>query len=88
MNSNLLKLLIVGFIFECVNSQSINLLSNTVFISWTNKGNVTSFYASANIGNGVSVNDAWLGIGLNTLSTMVFINQVFIWKLILCYFIF
>jgi hypothetical protein len=72
MNSNLLKLFIVGFVFEYTMSQSINLLSNTVFISWTNKGNVTSFYASANIGNAVNLNDAWFGIGLNTQSAMVF----------------
>lgn len=74
MNSNFLKLFILGLLIECAKSQSINLLENTIFISWTNKGFSTSFYASANIGNGISVNNAWLGIGLNTQSTMVFLS--------------
>jgi hypothetical protein len=71
MSSNLIKLLILGLAFVCVKSQNINLLSNAVFISWTNKGSITSFSATANIGNGVNVNDAWFGVGLNTQSAMV-----------------
>ena len=76
MNSNFLKLFLLGLLIECAKSESINLLENAIFISWTNKGFSTSFYASANIGNGVSVGNAWLSIGLNTQSTMVFLKLI------------
>ena len=72
MSSNLAKLILLGILIGCAASQSISLIDNTVTISWINKGDVTSFYATAAIGNGVSVSDAWLGIGLNPQSTMVF----------------
>jgi hypothetical protein len=74
MSSNLAKFFILGLLFECSKSQSINFLNNNVFISWTNKGSITSFYATANIGNGVSVGDVWFGIGLNNQSAMVFLD--------------
>ena len=71
MSSSLAKLILLGILIGCAASQSISLIGNTVTISWINKGDVTSFYATAAIGNGVVVSDAWLGIGLNPQSTMV-----------------
>ena len=75
MSSNLAKLILLGILIGCAASQSISLIDNTVTISWINKGDVTSFYATAAIGNGVSVSDAWLGIGLNSQAVMVFILE-------------
>ena len=72
-NSSLAKLLILGVLIGCAASQSISLISNTVTISWINKGDVTSFFATAVIGNGISAANAWLGIGLNAQSAMVFL---------------
>ncbi len=44
---------------------------NGVTISWENLGSRTVFNASSPLGNGVSVNNAWLGIGINTRTRMV-----------------
>jgi hypothetical protein len=42
-----------------------------VTISWENLGSRTVFNASSPLGNGVNVNNAWLGIGVNTRTGMV-----------------
>jgi hypothetical protein len=67
-----LAIFMLGVLINCSKSESISLINGTVSISWSNKGNVTSFYATAFFTN---VNDAWLGIGLNSQAVMVFILE-------------
>jgi hypothetical protein len=42
-----------------------------VSISWRSKEDKTEFFISSPLGNGVNVNNAWLGIGLNKEPRMV-----------------
>ena len=57
-----------------ISGQSLTLLSN-INISWTRNvalnSDTTSFIVSTSLGNGVSVTNAWLGIGLNNNPRMV-----------------
>jgi hypothetical protein len=47
-----------------------------VTVTWENLGIKTKFSASSPLGRGVSINDAWLGIGLNNFKRMSGINAV------------
>ena len=69
-----LAFFMLGILIKFSKSESISLINGTVSISWSNKGNVTSFYATAFFTN---VIDAWLGIGLNSQAVMVFILEFY-----------
>jgi hypothetical protein len=42
-----------------------------VYIEWTNDGISTKFYVSSKLISDIDVNNAWLGIGLNSNPVMV-----------------
>ena len=52
-----------------INCQTSVTLSN-VQINLTTTTNYTTFVVTSSLGNGVSINDAWLGIGLNSVNRM------------------
>lgn len=52
---------------------SANILG--VNIRWKFLDGRTNFFVTTQLGNGVSVNDAWLGIGLNRAEGMVNIHD-------------
>ena len=53
---------------EC--QQTVTLLGN-VQITYKNQGKYTDFLVTSPLGNGVSVSNCWLGIGLNLQPKMV-----------------
>lgn len=55
---------------SCQIEQSITLFNN-IRITYTYKETQTNFLISTPLGNGVSVNNAWLGFGLNAIENMV-----------------
>ena len=64
-------LLFLGLVWSIngVHSGSISLLN--VNITWTNRGTTTDFVVTSPLGNGVSLTNAWLGVGLNPNDAMV-----------------
>lgn len=58
-------------IFGCKSEKTITLFNNVRITIATNP-TTTSFSITTPLGNGVDINDAWLGIGLNTVNRMVF----------------
>lgn len=75
-NSDDLKLvafhfLLVSALANMALAKSPVTLLNNVKISFTNNGTHTQFTVTSPLGNGISVTNAWLGIGLNSNSGMV-----------------
>ena len=69
-----MKILILIFLlnltlYSDINCQTSVTLSN-VQINFTTTANYTSFVVTSSLGNGVAINDAWLGIGLNAVNRM------------------
>ena len=68
----ILNLLITSLLYFCCNGQMQTItLFNNVRISYTYKTKYTDFLVSSPLGNGVSPENAWLGVGLNNNAAMV-----------------
>ncbi len=73
LKSLILNLLIASVFFyfcNCEAPQTITIFGN-VRITFTYKPRTTDFLVSSPLGNGVSPENAWLGIGLNSNAAMV-----------------
>ncbi len=73
MNSVYIFVILFAVANQCTCERNTMTISG-VTVSWENLGTKTVFSASSPLGNGVSVDDAWLGIGLNTFKRMVHIR--------------
>ena len=71
--------LIFALIVNARTQTAITLLSN-VQISFTNNGTHTRFTVSSPLGNGVTVTNAWLAVGLNSASRMVSFISIYTYR--------
>ena len=65
-----LRLIIVNLIFfQFTIAQQLTI--GVVQISYTNRGSQTDFVVTSNFGGSINVQNAWLGIGFNSVQGMV-----------------
>lgn len=70
-------ILVVSFLLiGLAHGQNTLTIAPGIVVNWRNIGAKTVFNVSAELSGGVSVNDAWLGIGLNVVPRMAGLNAV------------
>ena len=60
----------LAVLFALINS-SLGLTLRTGEVTWVNRGQKTDFQISSALGNGVTAEAAWMGVGFNKVKGMV-----------------
>ena len=71
MNVNIV-LVILASLVSLSSCQRQSIAVSGIAVSWENIGTRTVFNVTGPLANGISINDAWLGVGLNNQIRMVY----------------